>query len=323
VINLPSFYMDMEAARRNLENYKSTTRDVTKILAEFNQNGVDVVLLDLRRNGGGSLTEAINLTGLFITDGPVVQVKDGKGRVHAFDDEDPTMIWKGPLVVATSKFSASASEILAGAIQDYKRGIVVGDKSTHGKGTVQSLLDLGSQFIAITKPPEYGALKITMQQFYRPSGDSTQKRGVLADVVLPSLTNHMDIGEGDLPFAVEFDQVPAEQFKRYAMVRAGVNATLQNQSNARVADDDDFKKLQRNIEEYKKQKAKKTVTLNRAKFMAEREDVDASKEDEKQLEKQAKAAREVFPENFYNDELINVTIDYFKSLGNQRIARGE
>ena len=133
----------------------------------------------------------------------------------------------------------------------------------------------------------------------------------------------MDIGEGDLPFAVEFDQGPAEQFKRYAMVRAGVNATLQNQSNARVADDDDFKKLQRNIEEYKKQKAKKTVTLNRAKFMAEREDVDASKEDEKQLEKQAKAAREVFPENFYNDELINVTIDYFKSLGNQRIARGE
>ena len=321
VINLPSFYMDMEAARRNLQNYKSTTRDVRKILDEFKQKEVDVVLLDLRRNGGGSLTEAINLTGLFINDGPVVQVKDGNGRVHTFDDEDKEMVWSGPLVVATSKFSASASEILAGAIQDYKRGIIVGDESTHGKGTVQSLLDLGSQFVNITKPPQYGALKITMQQFYRPSGDSTQKRGVLADIVLPSLTNHMDIGEGDLPYAVEFDKVPVGQFKPFAMVRPGMKTELQNKSQTRISGDDDFAKLSRNIEKYKKQKANKTVTLNRKKFMAEREDVDASKEDDKQLEKQNKAAREVFPDNFYNDELMKVTVDYLKALGNQRVAR--
>lgn len=321
VINLPSFYMDMEGARNNKPNYKSTTRDVRRILKDFNESKVDVVLLDLRRNGGGSLSEAINLTGLFIEEGPVVQVKDSQGRVHELADEDREMVWRGPLVVATSKFSASASEILAGAIQDYNRGIIVGDTATHGKGTVQSLLDLGSQFINIAQPPEYGALKITMQQFYRPSGASTQKRGVLADVILPSLTNHMDVGERDLPYAVEFDRVEAADFTKYSMVRSGMKAELQNRSNGRVADSDDFKKLQRNIEKYRAQKAKKSVTLNRAKFLAEREDVDANKEDEKQIEEQQRSAREVFPDNHYNNELLQVTLDYYKALGNQRIAR--
>ncbi len=154
-------------------------------------------MLDLRRNGGGSLTEAINLTGLFIDEGPVVQVKDRNGRVQHYDDLDRGMAWKGPLVVLISKFSASASEILAGAIQDYHRGLIVGDKTTHGKGTVQSLLDLGQSFLFRGTPnaPQLGALKITMQQFYRPSGDSTQKRGVLSDIELPSLTTHLDVGE--------------------------------------------------------------------------------------------------------------------------------
>ena len=139
VIDLPSFYMDMSGDRRGLPDFKSTTRDVRAILDDFNKKGVDAVVLDLRRNGGGSLTEAINLTGLFIPDGPVVQVKDADGHVQPFDDLDPSMVWSGPLVVLISKFSASASEILAGAIQDYGRGLIVGDHSTHGKGTVQSL----------------------------------------------------------------------------------------------------------------------------------------------------------------------------------------
>ena len=182
VIDLPSFYMDMAGARMGKPNYKSTTRDVRRILNEFTAKDVDVVVLDLRRNGGGSLTEAINLTGLFIDTGPVVQVKDADGVVQHYDDLERGMAWDGPLVVLTSKFSASASEILAGAIQDYRRGLVVGDDSTHGKGTVQSLLDLGSQLFRVPDPPNLGALKITMQQFYRPNGDSTQKRGVLADV---------------------------------------------------------------------------------------------------------------------------------------------
>jgi carboxyl-terminal processing protease len=198
VIDLPSFYMDMAAARRGLAEFKSTTRDVKRILDNFKQQNVDVVVLDLTRNGGGSLTEAINLTGLFIDQGPVVQVKDSDNRVQHYDDLERGMAWQGPLVVMTSKFSASASEILAGAIQDYGRGIVVGDESTHGKGTVQSLLELGAQVFNAPNPPNLGALKITMQQFYRPSGESTQKRGVVADVPMPSLTTHMDVGESDL-----------------------------------------------------------------------------------------------------------------------------
>ena len=142
VIDLPSFYMDMYGARKGLADFKSTTRDVARLLDDFNEQHVDVVVLDLRHNGGGSLTEAINLTGLFIDQGPVVQVKDADGRVQHYDDLERGMVWAGPLVVVTSKFSASASEILAGAIQDYRRGIVVGDAATHGKGTVQSLAGL-------------------------------------------------------------------------------------------------------------------------------------------------------------------------------------
>ena len=147
--------------------------------------------MDLRTNGGGSLTEAINLTGLFINDGPVVQVKDADGRVTPYFDPDPNIDWNGPLVVVISKFSASASEIFAGAIQDYDRGLIVGDKSTHGKGTVQSLLNLGEQLFRVPNAPKMGELKITMQQFYRPGGDSTQRRGVVSDIELPSLSTHL------------------------------------------------------------------------------------------------------------------------------------
>ena len=159
------------------------------ILDDFNGKGVDAVVLDLRGNGGGALNEAISLTGLFINDGPVVQVKDTDGHVQPYYDNDSGVVWSGPLVVVIDKFSASASEILAGAIQDYDRGLIVGDHSTHGKGTVQSLLDVCQQLFGVLPSPgdSLGALKITMQQFYRPDGDSTQRRGVLADVELPSL----------------------------------------------------------------------------------------------------------------------------------------
>ena len=200
VIDLPSFYMDMKAARIGLRNYKSTTRDVRRILNDFNQKGVEAVVLNLQHNGGGSLTEAIDLTGLFIDYGPVVQVKDSDDRIHKLNDDERGMAWNGPLVVLTSKFSASASEILAGAIQDYNRGIVVGDPATHGKGTVQTLLNVAEQLFTSRDRDKMGALKITMQQFYRPAGESTQKRGVLADIVLPSLSSNMDVGESDLDF---------------------------------------------------------------------------------------------------------------------------
>ena len=161
VLDLPSFYQDMEAAQAaqgGAKNFRSATTDVRKILEDFKAKGVDAVVLDLRRNGGGSLVEAVDMTGLFIDVGPVVQVKGFSNRVEVHSDETPGAAWDGPLVVLTSKLSASASEILAGAIQDYQRGLVVGDEATHGKGTVQSLRYLG-EIIGGPYPPNLGALE--------------------------------------------------------------------------------------------------------------------------------------------------------------------
>ena len=334
VIDLPSFYMDMEAARRGDPNFRSTTRDLRKILDDFNAKGVEAVVLDLRRNGGGSvvgtsvntgaeanfwkeLKETLsaivgNDAGSQVVVTPqvglaVVRARpDSDGRVQHYDDNDAGMAWKGPLVVVTSKFSASASEIFAGAIQDYRRGIVVGDTATHGKGTVQSLLNLGEQLFRIPNPPNLGALKITMQQFYRPGGASTQKRGVLADVVLPSLTNHMDVSESDLDFALEFDRVDSNEFDLY-----------------RMTSDEQIKRLQelaRDIERYRSQKDRATLTLNEDKFLADRKDLNAEKEEEKQFEEQVNGTDEVVDRDFYFDEVLAITVDYVNSLQNNKIA---
>lgn len=321
VIDLPSFYMDMTAARKGQTDFKSTTRDVKKILQDFTAQGVDAVILDLTRNGGGSLTEAINLTGLFIDEGPVVQVKDADNRVQHYDDQELGMAWKGPLIVLTSKFSASASEILAGAIQDYGRGIIVGDETTHGKGTVQSLLDLGSQMFNIPNPPNLGALKITMQQFYRPCGESTQKRGVVADVAMPSLTSQMDVSESDLDYPVEFDRVEAAKYDRDQLVSPNLVTALNVKSAQRRSQSDEFTKLLRRIEQYRTQKDRKSVTLNEQKFFQERSELDADKEDEKQMEEQIGAERPVFRRYFYNDEILAIALDYIRLLHNpQQVA---
>ncbi len=321
VIDLPSFYMDMEAAGKGIDNYKSTTVDVKRILGDFSEKEVDIVVLDLRRNGGGSLTEAIELTGLFIESGTVVQVKDSEGHIQPYEDRDRGMSWDGPLVVVTSKFSASASEILAGAVQDYRRGLVVGDSATHGKGTVQSLLELGKQLFRIPNPPNLGALKITMQQFYRPNGDSTQQRGVLADVTLPSISDHMDVSESDLDYAIEFEKIPAARYPRYNMVAPEIIQAAKNRSEARISESEDFAKLIRNIERYKAQKEKKKVSLNEEEFFAERAELDADKEEEKQLEEQVQPDDEVVKRDFYFNEVLAITVDYFRLLQNNKIAQ--
>jgi len=312
VIDLPSFYMDMEGARRGDPNYKSTTRDVRKILDDFNQKGVDAVILDLRRNGGGSLTEAINLTGLFIKEGPVVQVKDGNDRVLPYRDPDPGIAWSGPLVVLTSKLSASASEILAGAIQDYDRGLIVGDKTTHGKGTVQSLVDLGQQLFRIPNAQPMGALKITMQQFYRPSGKSTQNRGVSADLELPSLTTHLDVGEADLDYPIKFDTVKQREFKHFGHVSQAIVERLNQLSVERRKDSEDFQKVLRNIARYTEQKERKYLSLNEAKFMKEREELNADKEEKEALEELHDPDKPAIERNYYLNEALAITLDYLK-----------
>lgn len=321
-IDLPSFYMDMEGARKEQAEFKSTTRDVKKILDDFKAKKVDAVVLDLRHNGGGSLTEAINLTGLFIDKGPVVQVKDSGGHVQHYDDLEAGMSWEGPLVVLCSKLSASASEILAGAIQDYRRGLIVGDESTHGKGTVQSLQYLGPRLFEINNPPNLGALKVTMQQFYRPNGDSTQKRGVLSDVVLPSVVNHIKgISEADLEYALEFDRVPTTEFEKLGTVSEELVGKLKTGSLARRGQSEDFAKLAKNIERYKEQKDKKTVSLNEKEFFARRAELDADKEDEKQLADPAnKSPDEVVKRDFYLNEVLTITAEYANALQSSKVA---
>lgn len=314
VINLPSFYGDMEAARRGVEDYKSTTRDVRRLLDEFRNQSVDAVVLDLRTNGGGSLPEAVDCTGLFIDQGPVVQVKDSAGSSEVLSDENAGVAWDGPLVVVTSKFSASASEILAGAIQDYDRGLIVGDTATHGKGTVQSLMDVGRFLFRLATPPDnYGALKVTMQQFYRPSGDSTQQRGVLADIILPSLSDHMPVGESDLEHALEFDKIAPATFDGMSLVDDTLLARLRTMSGDRVAQSEDFKKVLVDIERYREQKARKTVSLNETEFFARREEFDAEGEDQATIEEQVNNPG-LIKRDYYLDEVLAITVDYVQGL---------
>jgi carboxyl-terminal processing protease len=312
VINLPSFYMDMDAARQGQAEYKSTTRDCRRLLDDFRQKGVDCVVLDLRNNGGGSLPEAISLTGLFIDRGPVVQVKKKDKSVEVYDDTEPGVSWSGPLVVLTNKFSASASEIVAGAIQDYGRGILIGDSATHGKGTVQSLLDLGRQLFH--NAPSLGAIKITMQQFYRPSGASTQLEGVKSDVELPSITTHLPVGESDLDYAVAFDRLPAAAFRAVGRVNEPMLGALRQQSQSRVAAHDEFKKLGGDIERYERRKKEKTLSLVESVFEQQWNEGKAAEDEEKKLEEMESHKRPVVKRDFYFDEAMNVTVDYLRAL---------
>ena len=305
VIDLPSFYADMSGEVGGA----STTTDVRNILNDFNKQGVDALVLDLRRNGGGSLREAIDCTGLFIDRGPVVQVKDAYGRVLVHEDEQAGVSWTKPMVVMTSKFSASASEILAGAVQDYGRGLVVGDETTHGKGTVQSLVDLDRIFFRTQQTKnQFGALKITMQQFYRPNGDSTQKRGVLADVVLPSISNHMDVGESDLDFPVAFDKVPRATFNSYGLVNNKLLESLRAKSQQRIAASEKFQKEVQQIAKYVEFKERNTVSLNKEKFDARRKEFDAEEEDKKAIEEQINGDSEI-KRDFYMEEVLDITVD--------------
>jgi len=319
VIDLPSFYMDMEGRRNGREDYKSAVRDVRRLLEELKERKVDLVIVDLRFNGGGSLPESVEMTGLFIDQGPVVQVKGPDGRVIPHPDDKLGAVWEGPLMVVINKFSASASEIFAGAIQDYGRGIVVGDKSTHGKGTVQELEELG-RIISQINPPNYGALKMTIQQFYRPGGDSTQNRGVVSDIELPSQTTHWEIGESDLDYALKFDSVLPLPHENYRFAGAQVIQQLKERSAARVEKAEHFQKERQRIERYQQRKDE-PITLNKEKFLAEKAELNTEKEQEELFEDLQTNDRPVFPKTPYNDEVVAIALDYLELLGDSRLAQ--
>ena len=224
----------------------------------------------------------------------------------------------------TSKLSASASEIFAGAIQDYHRGLVLGDHATHGKGTVQSLVNLGRRlYPKLPNPPKLGALKVTIQQFYRPNGASTQNRGVLADVELPSLMTHLDIGEADLDYSLKFDRVDAVDFKVLKMVEEPIVTQLKLLSEARVKKSKDFKKVNEKIARYEKRKNRKTISLNEKKFMADRAEGKTDEDNKKEKDKKKKDGEmpPVVDRNFYFNETLNITLDYLRLMHKQKVAR--
>jgi carboxyl-terminal processing protease len=278
VIDLPSFYSSFELeGRRNGNNgeQKSTTTDVALLLRKLTQEKVGGIILDLRRNGGGSLEEAINLTGLFIKEGPVVQVKDPDGRVFLDSDPDGSVWYDGPVVVLTSRFSASASEILAGALQDYGRALVVGDSSTHGKGTVQSLLQLSTimRRVGVLPTADPGAIKYTIRKFYRASGASTQLQGVTPDIVLPSVNSHMDVGESSLDNPLEYDTIPSADYDKVNRVQPFLTE-LKKRSDDRIGSDVDFAFIRQEVERYKKMKAEKSISLNEEVRLKEKKEAD-------------------------------------------------
>ncbi|MBC7353991.1 MAG: carboxy terminal-processing peptidase [Thermogutta sp.] len=230
-----------------------------------------------------------------------------------YDDEDTSVAWRGPLIVLISKFSASASEILAGAIQDYRRGLIVGDHSTHGKGTVQSLIDLGQELFRLPNAPKLGALKLTIQQFYRPDGDSTQNRGVLADIELPSLTNHLEgIAESDLDYALPFDRIQPAKYQVYPDVNSAVVDFLKKRSEERVNNSPDFQKVKQDIERYLAQRQKKTVPLQEEKFMAQVKELNADKEEEKRLRALDEGSEEGIKRDYYLEEVFQIMTDYLQ-----------
>ena len=275
VIDLPSFYAQFGATEPGAdpEQRKSTTRDVGVLLEKLKKEGIEGLILDLRRNGGGSLTEAIRLTGAFIKTGPVVQVKGGRTAPRVYDDLDPSIGYDGPMIVLTSRFSASASEILAAALQDHGRALIVGDVSTHGKGTVQQVIELDEY----TRIPNPGAVKVTIQNFYRPNGASTQLKGVTPDIILPSVLNYAEVGEAALPNPVPWDQTGAAKYTNLNLV-APYLGELSARAKQRMQEDQDFRYIAEDIEQYKKSLADKTVSLNEAQRLTEKKEADARRQ---------------------------------------------
>ncbi|MBM7043888.1 carboxy terminal-processing peptidase [Rhizobium lusitanum] len=258
VITLPAFYEDFEARRKGDKDYRSASRDVAKLLVELKQDNVDGVLVDLRNNGGGSLSEAIDLTGLFVGKGPVVQQRDAGGKVDVESDDLPVPAWTGPLGVLINRGSASASEIFAAAIQDYGRGVIVGEPS-FGKGTVQTVVNLDQ--VAHNIKPKFGELKLTVAQFFRVNGGTTQLRGVTPDISLPALSDPKSFGEASYDNALPWTQVKPANYAPDGDIKT-LLPQLQSRHDTRIKNDPDFQRFVEDIGELKAQREKKVISLN-------------------------------------------------------------
>lgn len=256
-IHLPKFYRDFDG-----ESNRNCTDDIRMELERLKKSKVDAIVLDLRNNGGGALEDARQMTGLFVKDGPVVKIKDFSGKSAVLKDEDTSITYGGPLIVMTNRFSASASEILAGALQDYGRALIVGGEYSHGKGTVQTVTSLmGANKFLAALGPDLGALKITIQKFYRITGVSTQFKGITPDIVLPDLYGYTESREQDLDYALPFDTVEAEKYEPWKTFHYDIKS-LKKQSEARVKKDPRFAKIIESVDYLTKRRKDTLVSLN-------------------------------------------------------------
>jgi carboxyl-terminal processing protease len=275
-ITLPSFYADMD------KHQKSTTRDVLALLKRLKKENIAGLVVDLRRNGGGSLEEAISLTGLFLKSGPIVQTKGSNGNIVVSNDPDPAIAYGGPMVVLTSRQSASASEIFAAALQDYGRAAIVGDKNTFGKGTVQTILEIG-RFTSLlgSRSQDDGALKLTIQKFYRVAGGSTQLHGVASDVVLPTLTDLPEYGEGALKNCLGYDEVPKAHYTKWSDTHSLFIDELKHRSADRVQNNPEFHYVMEDMERLRHKLDENRISLN--------EDVRKKELDEDKMRKEIRS----------------------------------
>jgi carboxyl-terminal processing protease len=294
-ITLPSFYADMD------KHQKSTTKDVLALLKRLKKENIGGLIIDLRRNGGGSLEEAIALTGLFLKSGPIVQTKGSNGNIVVSSDPDPGLAYGGPMIVLTSRQSASASEIFAAALQDYGRALIVGDKNTFGKGTVQTILEIG-RFTSLlgSRSQEDGALKLTIQKFYRVAGGSTQLHGVASDIVLPTLSDLPEFGEGALKNCLPYDEVPRARFSKWTDTRGLFVDELKRRSEARVQADPEFRYVMEDMERLRKRLDENRISLN--------EDVRRVELDEDKVRKETRS-KERLARQVEEMQMIRLTLD--------------
>lgn len=326
IITVPTFYSDFAAAQRGDNDYRSTTRDVRRILRELDDQNVDAILVDLRQNGGGSLQEAVEFTGLFIPGGPVVQVRNARGDVEVERDPDPDLLYSGPLAVMVDRFSASASEIFAAAIQDYGRGLVMGDP-TFGKGTVQTLVDLG-RFLPRTDTP-LGQLKLTIAKFYRISGGSTQHRGIIPDLRLPSPVSAEDVGESAHSRALPWDEITPVSYRPSGRI-AGLLSELRVRHEQRMRSEPAYQALLDDFAAAETERSRTRYSLNERERRAQRDHQEREQLARENRLRTALGLEELSLEAYRGDaeelpdlllqEGARITADLVQLLGTQRGA---
>jgi carboxyl-terminal processing protease len=306
-IQLPSFYMDFDAVNMNDPSAKKSSNDMKIQINKLKSKGINGMVIDLRGNPGGALNEAVNIAGMFIDEGPVVQILLGKNNVEVMEDKDPGVYYDGPIVLLIDKFSASASEILAGAIKDYKRGIVIGPGSTFGKGSVQTYNAL---------PGKNGAMKITTALFYQPGGSSNQMNGVEPDIIIPDISAAWDIGENKLRYPLKWEKIGKAQFTEYTKyLNNGLISTLKNLSSKRVESSKEFSELAKKIKDLISRRKEKTISLKEQSKLENQEMKDIEKK-----EKQSRTENKLIDlgNDLFLKEAFNVTYDYIKMINSNK-----